>query len=139
MSDLSRSTAIIARGGARLAEAPVIWLTTVSPNGQPQTSPVWYIIDADELLVYSLDSPRVRNIEANPHVALNLDGDGEGGDVVTLEGIARIVADHAPCWEVDEYVTKYDSRITDLGHTPESFGNEYHKVVRIRLTNGRVW
>ncbi len=120
-------------------DSPVIWMTTVNPHGQPQTSPVWYILEEDELLMYSLDSARVRNLAANPHVALNLDGNGQGGDIVTLEGTARIVTDHAPCWEVDDYIVKYGARIARMNHTPESFGRKYHKVVLIRLTGGRIW
>ena len=68
----------------RLADATVIWLTTVSADGQPQTSPVWFLWQDDRFLVYSLaDSPRVRNLRANPRVSLNLDGDGRGGAIVT--------------------------------------------------------
>jgi PPOX class probable F420-dependent enzyme len=139
MTDTNRSADVIDRAGSRLADSPVIWMTTVNQHGQPQTSPVWYIIDSSELLVYSLDSARVRNIETNPRVAINLDGNGQGGDIVTLEGTARVVDDDTPCWEVDEYVDKYRTRIARMNHTPESFGRKYHKVVRIRLTGGRVW
>jgi PPOX class probable F420-dependent enzyme len=139
MADTTRSGKLIARAGPRFADSPVIWLTTVNPAGQPQTSPVWYIIESDELLVYSLDSTRIRNIRSNPHVALNLDGDGQGGGIITLEGTARIVDDHVPCWEVDEYVAKYDARIVRMNMTAESFGRKYHNAIRISLTGGRVW
>lgn len=68
----------------RLREKLIVWRTTVTPGGQPQTSAVWFLWDGREFLVYSLaDTARVRNIEANPRVAFNLDGDGRGGTVVT--------------------------------------------------------
>jgi PPOX class probable F420-dependent enzyme len=139
MNDITPSAAIINRAGSRLTDALVIWMTTVSQQGQPQTSPIWHIVDGDELLMYSLESTRVRNVAANPRVALNLDGNGRGGAIVTLEGRARIVDDHPPCWAVPAYLEKYRDEIAAMNYTPRSFGEEYHKAVRIRLTAGRVW
>ena len=42
-----------ARALRRLEAEPVIWLTTVRPNGQAQTSPVWYLFEDGEFLVFS--------------------------------------------------------------------------------------
>ena len=68
------------KSGARVAERLrnelVLWLTTVTPNGQPQTSPVWFLLVDYEILLFSLaDTPRPGNIRANPRVAANLDSD----------------------------------------------------------------
>ncbi|MDH3426650.1 MAG: nitroreductase/quinone reductase family protein, partial [Acidimicrobiia bacterium] len=58
----------------RLQNDLIAWLTTVSRGGQPQTSPVWFLWDDGAIWVYSLpDTARVRNIEANPKVSVNLD------------------------------------------------------------------
>ena len=59
--------------GARLArhlrEEIVVWMTTVTPAGEPVPMPVWFFWDGDESVrMYSRRSPRVRNVEANPHV-----------------------------------------------------------------------
>ena len=43
-----------AKARGRLAEEPVIWLTTVTESGQPQTSPVWFLFAGGEFLVYSM-------------------------------------------------------------------------------------
>src|SRR3990170_5057525 len=86
--------------------AVVVWLTTVRADGQPQASPVWFVMDNDEFVIYSRDgTPRVRNITANPRVSLNLDSN-EGGDVLTIEGVARIVPG-LPSTEVAAYQRKY--------------------------------
>jgi PPOX class probable F420-dependent enzyme len=124
----------------RLDRESIIWLTTVGPGGQPQASPVWFLREDDEILIYSRPhAAKVRNIEANPLVALNLDGNGRGGDIVTIEGTARFVPDHPAPVEVPAFVTKYDSYITRLGWTPESFGEDYSLPIRIEMRRGRAW
>lgn len=127
------------RARARLATEPIIWMTTVRPNGQPQTSPVWFMVDGEELLVYSARSSRVANITTNPHVALNLDGNGQGGDIVTIEGTARIVPDERPASDNPAYVAKYHAFMERNGWTPEDFSLRYPVAVRIRFDRGRAW
>ncbi len=122
---------------ALLADAVVIWLTTVRPDGQPQASPVWYVIDNDEFLIFSrADAPRLRNIAANPRVSLNLDSD-EGGDVVTIEGEARIV-DGPRSTDHGGYQKKYASHIKRLGYTSEQFADGYPVVIRVKPKRWRT-
>ena len=124
----------------RLQDELIIWLTTVSPVGQPQTSAVWFLWDGDEFLVYSLaGTSRTRNIEVNPRVSLNLDGDGQGGAVVTIEGTARIDRDGPRSIEVPEYAAKYRAKINGHGWTPESFAVDYPIPIRITPTRARSW
>ena len=62
-------------------------MTTVTPAGTPVPRPVWFLWDGEEsALVTARPSPRVRNIEANPRVTLNFDGDGGGGDIIVFTG-----------------------------------------------------
>jgi PPOX class probable F420-dependent enzyme len=131
-----------ARAGRRLRDEIVAWLTTVSPEGQPQSSPVWFLWDGgDEIWMLSRsDTPRVRNIAANPHVALNLDGDGRGGNVVSLEGEARIVeritpSDHVP----PAYQAKYAAKLADHGWTIASMLVDYPVTIRMTITRERIW
>ena len=128
------------RATERLRTELIIWLTTVRGNGQPQSSAVWFIVDGDEFLIYS--KPRVAkidNIEANPRVALHLDGNGRGGDIVTVEGTARIVAEHPSADQVPEFVEKYAEAIARNGWTPASFAADYFVPIRVRFTRGRAW
>src|SRR6267378_3982288 len=68
-----------AAADARLRQETIIWLTTVDAGGQPQSSPVWFLWDGAEFLIYgSADGKKTRNIQANPKIGLNLDGDGQG-------------------------------------------------------------
>lgn len=124
----------------RLRDELIIWLTTVSPSGQPQTSAVWFLWDGAEFLMYSLaGTARTRNIEANPRVSLNLDGDGQGGSVVTIEGEARIELEAPKSTEVPEYAAKYREKIAGYGWTPESFALDYPIPIRITPTRARSW
>ncbi len=125
------------RALARLDDELIIWLTTVNPSGQPQSSPVWFWWDGSEFLVYSLPSARVRNVRHNPKVALNLDGNGEGGDIVTIEGIARIDRSGPPASVHTEYVAKYQRKFEQHGWTPEWFASRYSVPIRIEPTRAR--
>ena len=124
----------------RLATEDVIWMTTVTPQGKPQTSLVWFIIEDGEFLVYSKDgTSRVRNIRSNPLVALNLDGNGEGGAVVTIEGTARIDGEAPTAAAHAAYLAKYRARMDRNKWTPEWFAEHYPVPIRISFDRGRAW
>ena len=73
-----------ARALRRLQTELIGWLTTVNPDGHPQASPIWFLWDGEELLIYSMTrAPRNGNIEDRPLVAFNLESGPEGEDVVT--------------------------------------------------------
>jgi PPOX class probable F420-dependent enzyme len=129
------------RGAAvtkRLEHELVAWLTTVSPDGQPQSSPVWFVWDEGEFLVYSLVvTPRVRNIRANPRVAVNLNSDATASDVVTFEGEARIVADAPLPSGVPAFRAKYRHLIEAEGWTVDGHAADYPLAIRVRPTRVR--
>ena len=130
---IDESSEFGARAARHLREEIVVWLTTVTPRGAPLPMPVWFVWDgADSVSMYSRPSARIRNIEANPHVALNFSGDGRGGDIVVLsEGEAAL--DGPPADRAPDYLAKYDEHISRIGMTPESFAERYSVPVRIRL------
>jgi PPOX class probable F420-dependent enzyme len=123
----------------RLDDAVVVWLTTVTPTGQPQSSPVWFIVQGDELLVYSkAHTPRLRNIGSNPRVAVNLDSAHDGDDYVTIEAEARVDPEALPAPKVPEYLAKYRRRIESFGWTPEGFARDYPVALRLKPTRIRT-
>jgi PPOX class probable F420-dependent enzyme len=129
------------RAVRRLEGEHLIWLTTVTPAGQPQTSPVWFLWTDGEILLYSrADTPRPANIRANARVAANFDSDGEGGDIVSIEGEARIVRERASAVDVPPaYVAKYAARLAAFGWTMETMLVDYPVEIRIRPTRVRAW
>ncbi len=127
------------RAAERLGAELIAWLTTVTAGGTPQTSPVWFLWDGADFLVYSLPSARTRNIAANPSVSLNLDGDGMGGDIVTIEGRARIDTEAPNAAEVPEYLAKYRERMDSHGWSAAQFAADYPVPIRITPTRIRSW
>ena len=124
----------------RLAREPVIWLTTVRSDGQPQTSPVWFVWDGTSFLIYSMpSSQKVPNIRGNPKVSLNLDGNGTGGGIVSIEGEARIDESAPAIPEVEAYVVKYAEMIRAMGAEPEPFAKEYSTPIRVTPTRRRIY
>ena len=124
---------------ARLDDEQIVWMTTVNPTGQPQTSPVWFLVQGESIVVYSLPAtPRTRNIAANPRVSLNLNSTPSGNEVVIIEGLAVIVEDGPAAHEEPEYVAKYEAAIEDLGMTPEAFALDYPVRVHIQPTRLRA-
>ena len=136
---IDRTTDAGDHAAGRLSSDRVGWLTTVRPDGTPQSSPIWFLWDGAEFLIYSLESPRVRNIERQPRVSLNLDGNGLGGDIVVVEATARIdptipsAADHV------DYLEKYKPVMDEYGWSPEWFAGRYSVPIVLTPTKYRFW
>jgi PPOX class probable F420-dependent enzyme len=132
---IDEGTEFGARVARRLREELVVWLTTVTPAGAPLPRPVGFLWDGGELVsMYSQPGARVRNIAANPRVTLNFDGDGSGGDIVVLSGIAQADPDAPAADAVPAWLEKYAAQMDRAGMTPASFAGRYSVPVRIRLT-----
>lgn len=124
----------------RLEKDMIGWLTTVTAEGQPQTFPIWFLWDGGEILVYSdRRARRNLNIKVNPRVSLHLNDNGKGGDIVIVEGEAR-VDDETPAPEGNAaYNAKYGQWIRDSFTTTEEFTSVYNVPFRIRPTRGRAF
>jgi PPOX class probable F420-dependent enzyme len=100
------------------------------------SSPVWFVLEDGEFLAYSpADTARVRNLETNPSVSLNLDSNA-GADVVIAEGLAR-VGEGPPSTEHTAYQAKYLDQIEQMGYTAEAFAAGYPVPIRIEPTRWR--
>jgi PPOX class probable F420-dependent enzyme len=135
---IDHSTEFGSRVVRHLREDVVVWLTTVSRNGAPLPSPVWFLWDGEEsVLIYSMVSARVRNLAANANVSLNFDGDRRGGDIVVLSGTAVEEPGASPADANAGYLAKYGASIDRIGHTPASFAEKYSVPLRVRITRSR--
>ena len=129
-----------ARAAQRLRSERIAWLTTVRADGQAQSSPVWFLWDDGTFLVFSQPgAQKVRNLTANPKVALHLGDDGSGDDIVTVEGTAAVEPDSPRADRVEAYLAKYQEAIEALGYEPGPFARTYSTAIRVRPTRIRAW
>ncbi|NUP50512.1 MAG: TIGR03667 family PPOX class F420-dependent oxidoreductase [Catenulispora sp.] len=112
---------------ARLRSNLMAWLTTVRPDGQPVSVPVWFLAREDgTIVVYSRASKaKLRNIAANPKVSLGLDVTDIGRNIVRIEGEARHDPDLPRADRDPAYLAKYVERMGAMFDTPESFGEQF--------------
>jgi PPOX class probable F420-dependent enzyme len=136
---IDESTDFGRRAGQHLRDDEVLWLTTVTPGGQPVPNPVWFFWDgAEHVRIYTLPgSLRVKTIEANPKVSLNFRGTETGGDIVVLNGQAAINPTAEPPHEHAAYIEKYQRGLANLKLTPEAFAQQYSVAVDVRVTKVR--
>lgn len=129
-----------ARAGRRLRDEEVAWLTTVRPDGQPQSVPVWFLWDGTTFLIYSRPGrQKLKNIGQNSRVGLNLNSNAHGGDVVRLEATAEVLPDFPPANEVVEYLEKYREAIARIGYDPGGFARDYSVALRVTPARWQVW
>ena len=122
-----------ARVEARLHTNLMAWLTTVSSAGRPDSVPVWFLArDDSTILVYSRPGKaKLRNIDANPQVALGLDVTDIGRDVIRIEGTAVRAPGHPRADQVPEYSAKYTERIGAIFGTVERFAETFSEAIVI--------
>lgn len=127
----------------QLQTEQIVWLTTVSPNGQPQPSPVWFIWRDGELVIFSEPAtPKVRNIRANPKVALSFNADFHGNEITILQGRASLRETPASAEDVarfTDYTEKYAGGIESLKLTPESMLAQFSQIITVTPTSFRGW
>jgi PPOX class probable F420-dependent enzyme len=128
-----------AHAEARLRTEKIAWLTTVRSDGQPQSSPVWFLWVDGEVIVYSRPkTQKVRNLRKNQQVAVHLRDIDDGDDIVSLEGIAEIDHAYPQAAAIPAYVAKYRTLIAALRMDPASFAESYSTPIRIRPTRVRI-
>ena len=117
----------------RLRANLMVWLTTVRPDGRPDSVPVWFLLRDDEtILIYSRAGKiKLRNISDNPKVALGLDVTDIGRDIIRIEGIAEHIPGFPPADQVPEYAAKYAERIGANFGTPSQFAAQFSEALII--------
>ena len=117
---------------ARLHSNLMAWLTTVRPDGQPDSVPVWFLVRDDEtILVYSQPKKiKLRNISENPKVTLGLDVTDIGRDIIRIDGTAKLVDDIPPA-DRQHYAAKYAERIGAMFGTPRQFAELFSEALII--------
>jgi PPOX class probable F420-dependent enzyme len=139
---MSKPTALspAARIDRLLRSEPVVWMSTVRPDGVPHLIPIWFSWDGDAILVASKPhAQKVRNLRENPVVMLALGKPEEDFDVGLLEGRAELL--DVPSSEVlpASHLTKYRAAMAAIGLSPDEFLATYTQVIRITPTRYLPW
>jgi PPOX class probable F420-dependent enzyme len=126
------------RVARRLQEEQVIWLTTVGKDNTPQPRPVWFLWDGETFLIFSQpNAHKLRHIARHPKVAINLNSDHQGEDVVVFAGEAHIAQDAPPANQVWQYAEKYQAGFAAIDMSAEEFAHSYSVAIRVTPTNLR--
>jgi PPOX class probable F420-dependent enzyme len=130
---------IAGKAAERLRQHEIIWMTTVRPDGQPQSFPVWFVLEDDQIRIWSLDGVRVENLATNPKVSLHLSDNGRGGDVVSIEGIAAVDRSAGSASASPGYRDRYDGFVKGYDWTWDYFDAKYCVPIQVRPTKVRAW
>jgi PPOX class probable F420-dependent enzyme len=101
---------------------------------------VWFVVIDDAIYVQSRpQAAKLANIRANGKVSFHLDGDGAGGEIVTIDADAEVL-DAPPPGLVDAYSEKYERVVRErIRTTPEAMMADYNTTVRVVPRRVRAW
>ena len=130
--DTQPTTVAATRIHGFLEREPVVWLSTVRPDGGPHLVPIWFWWDGEAVLVFSKpEAQKVHNLRAHPSVMLAL-GDAEDDfDVGMLRGRAELL--ESPTNDVlpVAHLDKYAAKLASIGLGAEEYAATYSQVIRI--------
>src|SRR5688572_11877203 len=129
-----------ARIDGMLRTAPVIWLSSVRPDGSPHLVPIWFSWDGEAIIVASKPgAQKVRNIRASRRVTLALGEAEEDFDVGIVEGEAELI-DRPACHALPpSHLAKYRVQMAAIGLAEAEFIETYSQVIRIVPTRFLPW
>ena len=116
----------------RLRTEPIVWLSTVRPDGRPHLVPVWFLWDGQAILFFSQPrAQKVRNLRHNHQVVLALNADDEGEDVVIVEGEATLLPAGTVTSALPAFVEKYAQLMARIETTPEAMAASYTQAIQV--------
>jgi PPOX class probable F420-dependent enzyme len=122
-----------------LVEDVVGWLTTIAADGRVQSSPVSFLWDGETVLVYSKpETPKIRNIAANPMVSFHLSTDEYGDHILIFEGTAELDAAALPWVANPAMVAKYREPLRHWELDEAETSRDFSAAIRIRPTRVRA-
>jgi PPOX class probable F420-dependent enzyme len=124
----------------RLRSEPILWLSSIRPDGRPHLVPVWFLWDGASIFIFSQPgAQKIRNLQANPAVTLALEAADEGADIAIIEGTAAIFA--ITDWDriLPAYTAKYEQTIREMGWTIETMTADYSKVLQVTPIRMIAW
>jgi PPOX class probable F420-dependent enzyme len=133
LMDSATATTLAATRTVRFLEhEPIVWVSTVRPDGTPHLVPTWFWWDGEALLVFSKpNAQKIRNVRVNPSVMLALGDPEDDFDVGLIRGRAELLTTRTVDVLPAAFLAKYSDRIAALTLTATEFAATYSQVVRI--------
>ena len=109
-------------------------LTTMMPDGSPQSSVVWVDYDGEYVLINTtLERQKGRNMQANPEVTLLVIDPGNSSRWVEVRGRVQEMTTHGAAAHADRLTQRYTGKqyfYRDI-YPPEQAGKETRVIVKI--------
>ena len=128
------------RADTMLRTEPVVWLSTVRPDGLPHLVPIWFWWDGESVLIASKPHARkVANLRENPSAMLAV-GDPEADfDVSLIEARAELTSIPTSWLLQAGLYDKYGDQMRSIGLDRAEFAATYSQVIRITPTRWLPW
>jgi general stress protein 26 len=121
---------------ARLAPARSYWLGTTSPGGAPHAAPVWGVVIADTLYLYTERRTRkARNLAADPRLVVHLES---AEDVLIVHGTAADLGYPAQVPDVVKALTEKYASPADRQYLPDA-DPDFDVVYVVRPESAMLW
>ena len=122
-----------------LAGDIVAWLTTVAPDGRPQSSIISFLLDGATIFFYSKpDTPKLRNLAHSPLVSFHLATDPFGDHALIVEGTAEVDPSIPPSDVHEAYRAKYREPLAHWAMDEAQTAREFSVPIRIQPIRVRV-
>jgi PPOX class probable F420-dependent enzyme len=123
------------RADAALRRDPVVWLSSVQPDGRPHLVPVWFHWDGEQIVAFSKPHARkVGNLRDQPLVMLAVGSPGPDFEVELIEATAALPATPAADVMPIGFGAKYRDLLRRAGLTVQRFAEVYSQPIVLRPT-----
>ncbi|MCL4264411.1 MAG: pyridoxamine 5'-phosphate oxidase family protein [Anaerolineae bacterium] len=114
-----------------LSQPVIVRLTTIRPDGYPHTIPIWFMLDEDELVLFSVrDNRKVKNALANPKGCITIGGDPVGSPCYLIDG--DLVVEDDPDHDMATRITRHYEEPDKAEEYLQSWRNEDFVVLRLK-------
>ncbi len=129
-----------ARIDRMLRREPVVWLSTVRPDGRPHLVPIWFSWDGRRLFVASKpDARKVRNLREMPELMIALGEPDEDFDVGLVEAVAELPDARTDQLLPPEHLVKYRRQLAEIGLDADEYLTTYSQPILITPTRFLPW
>jgi PPOX class probable F420-dependent enzyme len=134
------SEGAFARIDSMLRREPIVWLSTVSPDGAPHLVPIWFSWDGRTVVIASKPhAKKVENLRHNPSVMLALGEPDDDFDVGMVQGLGELPSEPSAVLLPPAHLAKYRDQLRAIGLSREEFLATYSQIIRIRPTRFLPW